>query len=47
MVVLLGFGMVYGVLWLTISENSWDGLCGFGILLKQMLFKESLNGDFI
>src|SRR5690606_2638777 len=27
--------MVYGVLWLTISENSWAGLCGFGILLKN------------
>src|SRR5690606_37310927 len=27
--------MVYGVLWLTISENSWAGLCGFGILLKD------------
>src|SRR5690606_19276688 len=27
--------MVYGVLWLTISENSWAGFCGFGILLKN------------
>src|SRR5690606_5232667 len=27
--------MVYGVLGLTISENSWAGLCGFGILLKN------------
>src|SRR5690606_8600318 len=27
--------MVYSVLWLTISENSWAGLCGFGILLKN------------
>src|SRR5690606_18114672 len=27
--------MVYGVLWLTIYENSWAGLCGFGILLKN------------
>jgi hypothetical protein len=35
--------MVYGVLGLTISENSWAGLSGFGILLKQVLFKENLN----
>jgi len=27
--------MVYDMLWLTISETSWAGFCGFGILLKN------------